>query len=121
MNSRTLVDTYKQDTFETTSAKSLAENCGFRLRQTAKTKRAGDVWEFAATYFYTSQNETLRYFKEFKDYAAKHGFEVEAGYLGLGEFIPAGKFTSSDLFFQERSWPAFSWAIMHIRISIGAR
>jgi len=120
MTDKQFVKTYKQERFETTSSSVLAEDHGFRLRQTARTKQAGpDIWELATTYFYTNQNSTLRALHELQTLAERENMVImviKVGYYGqrIGAILNP---TKDHIQFDTKPWPKSSWASLFISIS----
>jgi len=120
MDAKQFVKTYKQETFETTSAKSLAEDWGFRLRQTTRTRSAGeDIWELSTTFYYTSQHSCFRHLSDLCTLAEREGMVVmpiEVGYYGERMMAILNP-TKDDIEFGTRPWPKQSWATMFVSIS----
>ena len=91
-----LVKNFLTANYETTDKTRLAEDFGVRI-----TKKSDGSFEFSTTYFYRSQNKTVRLVKDFSEYAAQQGVTVA---------VPI----EDGISFQTNPWPKRSWASVKV-------
>lgn len=103
------------------TAKVLADDWGIRIRRNADAKAFGPgVYEISGSYFYQSQQECTRLFRELVEFGAQHGWRVEQirwERWRLGPVITLDTLTKDDLSFRSAQWPQSSWAVAYVRIT----
>ena len=101
-----LVNQFKKEMFEGTTAKHLADNHGFRLRETKDSKNL-TAWELGSTYFYQANSSLNGNFVRMRDWFYRNGFSCEA-VTHSGQPIKYHE-VSERSSWEMNNWPKDSW------------
>lgn len=118
MTAQKMVQAYKAQAFETTSARELVEDWGMRIRQSKATRAIRpDVWEVGSTYYYQSQNQAAMRMRELAAFAALHGYTVRPLAWEHGwPVCDLGLWREDNVLYAGRPWPKDSWATVYVEI-----